>query len=71
MNLFSLFSFEMKLSGLTVFRLYFLDLFKLTRLLHIQGDVIVSFDGITVGCEATVPFRSTERIAFRYLTSQK
>ncbi|PUZ64030.1 hypothetical protein GQ55_3G111400 [Panicum hallii var. hallii] len=36
-----------------------------------KGDVIVSFDGITVGCEATVPFRSTERIAFRYLTSQK
>ncbi|WVZ96266.1 hypothetical protein U9M48_041924 [Paspalum notatum var. saurae] len=36
-----------------------------------KGDVIVSFDGIAVGCEATVPFRSTERIAFRYLTSQK
>nr|CAB3463912.1 unnamed protein product [Digitaria exilis] len=36
-----------------------------------KGDVIVSFDGISVGCEATVPFRSTERIAFRYLTSQK
>ncbi|XP_062179703.1 protease Do-like 2, chloroplastic isoform X2 [Phragmites australis] len=36
-----------------------------------EGDVIVSFDGISVGCEATVPFRSTERIAFRYLTSQK
>nr|CAB3460206.1 unnamed protein product [Digitaria exilis]CAB3502478.1 unnamed protein product [Digitaria exilis] len=41
------------------------------RLLCVQGDVIVSFDGISVGCEATVPFRSTERIAFRYLTSQK
>ncbi|CAL4895709.1 unnamed protein product [Urochloa decumbens] len=36
-----------------------------------KGDVIVSFDGVAVGCEATVPFRSTERIAFRYLTSQK
>ncbi|KAJ1261603.1 hypothetical protein BS78_09G042900 [Paspalum vaginatum] len=36
-----------------------------------KGDVIVSFDGTAVGCEATVPFRSTERIAFRYLTSQK
>ncbi|XP_066361785.1 protease Do-like 2, chloroplastic [Miscanthus floridulus] len=36
-----------------------------------KGDVIVSFDGIAVGCEATVLFRSTERIAFRYLTSQK
>ncbi|EES17700.1 hypothetical protein BDA96_09G044800 [Sorghum bicolor] len=36
-----------------------------------KGDVIVSFDGTSVGCEATVPFRSTERIAFRYLTSQK
>ncbi|RVX20892.1 Protease Do-like 2, chloroplastic [Vitis vinifera] len=30
-------------------------------------DVIVSFDGVHVGCEGTVPFRSTERIAFRYL----
>ncbi|KAF3780497.1 Protease Do-like 2 [Nymphaea thermarum] len=36
-----------------------------------QGDVIVSFDGTPVGCEGTVPFRSTERIAFRYLISQK
>ncbi|XP_027149391.1 protease Do-like 2, chloroplastic isoform X1 [Coffea eugenioides] len=36
-----------------------------------EGDVIVSFDGIRVGCEGTVPFRSTERIAFRYLISQK
>ncbi|RVW55014.1 Protease Do-like 2, chloroplastic [Vitis vinifera] len=32
-----------------------------------EGDVIVSFDGVHVGCEGTVPFRSTERIAFRYL----
>ncbi|KAK9139463.1 hypothetical protein Scep_009144 [Stephania cephalantha] len=36
-----------------------------------EGDVIVSFDGIHVGSEGTVPFRSTERIAFRYLISQK
>lgn len=38
---------------------------------NFQGDVIVSFDGVQVGCEGTVPFRSTERIAFRYLISQK
>lgn len=36
-----------------------------------EGDVIVSFDGVQVGREGTVPFRSTERIAFRYLISQK
>ncbi|KAK4482221.1 hypothetical protein RD792_009367 [Penstemon davidsonii] len=36
-----------------------------------EGDVIVSFDNIRVGCEGTVPFRSSERIAFRYLPSQK
>ncbi|KAL5701457.1 Protease Do-like 2 [Ranunculus cassubicifolius] len=36
-----------------------------------EGDVIVSFDDINVGSEGTVPFRSTERIAFRYLISQK
>ncbi|KAH9603477.1 hypothetical protein KSS87_006261 [Heliosperma pusillum] len=36
-----------------------------------SGDVIVSFDGVQVGCEGTVPFRSTERIAFRFLISQK
>nr|XP_016481525.1 PREDICTED: protease Do-like 2, chloroplastic [Nicotiana tabacum] len=36
-----------------------------------QGDVIVSFDGVHVGSEGTVPFRSSERIAFRYLISQK
>ncbi|KAL2900529.1 Protease Do-like 2 chloroplastic, partial [Bienertia sinuspersici] len=36
-----------------------------------EGDVIVSFDGVHVGSEGTVPFRSTERIAFRYLISQK
>ncbi|KFK37547.1 hypothetical protein AALP_AA4G271000 [Arabis alpina] len=36
-----------------------------------EGDVIVSFDGLHVGCEGTVPFRSSERIAFRYLITQK
>ncbi|XP_077232478.1 protease Do-like 2, chloroplastic [Tasmannia lanceolata] len=36
-----------------------------------EGDVIVSFDGVPIGCEGTVPFRSTERIVFRYLISQK
>ncbi|GFY98748.1 DEGP protease 2 [Actinidia rufa] len=36
-----------------------------------EGDVIVSFDGVKVGCEGTVPFRSSERITFRYLISQK
>ncbi|KAJ3669654.1 hypothetical protein LUZ60_011604 [Juncus effusus] len=36
-----------------------------------KGDVIVSFDGVTIGNEGTVPFRSTERIAFRYLISLK
>ncbi|OMO77851.1 Peptidase S1 [Corchorus capsularis] len=36
-----------------------------------EGDVIVSFDGVNVGSEGTVPFRSNERIAFRYLISQK
>ncbi|KAK4492561.1 hypothetical protein RD792_003374 [Penstemon davidsonii] len=36
-----------------------------------EGDVIVSFDNVRVGSEGTVPFRSSERIAFRYLISQK
>ncbi|CAL1388912.1 unnamed protein product [Linum trigynum] len=36
-----------------------------------EGDVIVSFDNVKVGCEGTVPFRSNERIAFRFLISQK
>ncbi|KAK4793105.1 hypothetical protein SAY86_023540 [Trapa natans] len=36
-----------------------------------EGDVIVSFDDVQVGSEGTVPFRSSERIAFRYLISQK
>jgi hypothetical protein len=61
----------MDLSGLMMSRLFLLHLFELIKFLYVQGDVIVSFDDIAVGCEATVPFRSTERIAFRYLTSQK
>ncbi|KAK4558598.1 hypothetical protein RGQ29_008060 [Quercus rubra] len=36
-----------------------------------EGDVIVSFDDVRVGCEGTVPFRTNERIAFHYLISQK
>ncbi|OIV91300.1 hypothetical protein TanjilG_01831 [Lupinus angustifolius] len=36
-----------------------------------EGDVIVRFDNVRVGCEGTVPFRSNERIAFHYLISQK
>ncbi|KAK6937449.1 hypothetical protein RJ641_030957, partial [Dillenia turbinata] len=36
-----------------------------------EGDVIVSFDGVHVGCEGTVPFLSNECIAFSYLISQK
>ncbi|XP_054811200.1 protease Do-like 2, chloroplastic [Prosopis cineraria] len=36
-----------------------------------EGDVIFSFDDVHVGCEGTVPFRSNERIAFRFLISQK
>ncbi|KAL4539598.1 hypothetical protein Ndes2437B_g02038 [Nannochloris sp. 'desiccata'] len=36
-----------------------------------QGDVIVSFDGVEIGVDGTVPFRSGERIGFSYLISQK
>ncbi|KAL2556719.1 Protease Do-like 2 [Forsythia ovata] len=36
-----------------------------------KGDVIVSFDDVRVGSEGTVPFQTTERIAFRFLISQK
>jgi len=35
------------------------------------GDIILKFDGVQVACDGTVPFRSGERIAFSYLTSQK
>lgn len=43
----------------------------ISSLIVFQGDVIVSFDNVRVGCEGTVPFRSSERIAFRYLISKK
>jgi hypothetical protein len=36
-----------------------------------KGDVILSFDGIAIGSDGTVPFRSGERIGFSYLVSQK
>eukprot|EP01018_Ginkgo_biloba_P017339 Gb_10855 [translate_table: standard] len=36
-----------------------------------EGDVIVSFDGVPVANEGTVPFRSAERIAFGFLISKK
>ena len=32
--------------------------------------MIVSFDGVHVGCEGTLPFRLIERISFRYLISK-
>ncbi|KAL3531413.1 hypothetical protein ACH5RR_010735 [Cinchona calisaya] len=36
-----------------------------------EGNVVVSFDDIRIGCERTVLFQSTECIAFRYIISQK
>uniref|UniRef100_F6GUT7 Uncharacterized protein n=1 Tax=Vitis vinifera TaxID=29760 RepID=F6GUT7_VITVI len=36
-----------------------------------EGGVIASFDGVHVGCEKTMPFRSTKRIAFCYLINKK
>ena len=36
-----------------------------------EGDILMSFDGIEIASDGTVPFRSGERIAFSYLTSQK
>lgn len=36
-----------------------------------RGDVLLSFDGVHVGVDGTVPFRSGERIGFSYLVSQK
>lgn len=35
------------------------------------GDIMLRFDGVQVACDGTVPFRTGERIAFGYLTSQK
>ena len=36
-----------------------------------QNDVLLSFDGVPVANDGTVPFRSGERIGFSYLVSQK
>lgn len=36
-----------------------------------KGDVILSFDGVEVAGDGTVPFRTGERISFGYLISQK
>ena len=35
------------------------------------GDVLLSFDGVAIANDGTVPFRAGERIAFSYLVSQK
>ncbi|KAK9104628.1 hypothetical protein Scep_021472 [Stephania cephalantha] len=36
-----------------------------------QSDIILSFDGIDIANDGTVPFRHGERIGFSYLVSQK
>lgn len=36
-----------------------------------SGDIIVSFDGVPVASDGTVPFRTGERISFGFLVSQK
>ncbi|XP_021848466.1 protease Do-like 9 [Spinacia oleracea] len=36
-----------------------------------SSDVILSFDGVDIGNDGTVPFRHGERIGFTYLLSQK
>jgi len=36
-----------------------------------QNDVLLSFDGVPIANDGTVPFRSGERISFSYLVSQK
>ena len=35
------------------------------------GDIIMSFDNVQIASDGTVPFRTGERIAFSYLTSQR
>ena len=35
------------------------------------NDVLLSFDGVPIANDGTVPFRSGERIGFSYLVSQK
>ncbi|CAO2818243.1 unnamed protein product [Amaranthus hypochondriacus] len=41
-----------------------------SEILH-PSDVILSFDGVDIGNDGTVPFRQRERISFSYLISQK
>lgn len=36
-----------------------------------QYDILLSFDGVDIANDGTVPFRSGERISFSYLVSQK
>lgn len=36
-----------------------------------KGDILLSFDGIDIANDGTVPFRSGERISFNYLVSKK
>ncbi|KAJ4772148.1 protease Do-like protein [Rhynchospora pubera] len=36
-----------------------------------QSDIILSFDGVNIANDGTVPFRNGERIGFSYLISQK
>ncbi|GIL75570.1 hypothetical protein Vretifemale_5346 [Volvox reticuliferus] len=36
-----------------------------------QNDVLMSFDGVSISNDGTVPFRSGERISFSYLVSNK
>ena len=36
-----------------------------------RGDIVLSFDGIDIANDGTVPFRSGERISFSYLVSRK
>ncbi|CAI5474567.1 unnamed protein product [Closterium sp. Yama58-4] len=36
-----------------------------------QGDVIMSFDGVPIASDGTVPFRTGERISYGFLVSQK
>lgn len=36
-----------------------------------QGTILMSFEGVDIANDGTVPFRSGERIMFSYLISQK
>lgn len=35
------------------------------------GDVLLAFDGVEIGVDGTVPFRSGERISYSFLVSRK